>query len=68
MADEALLQGAAGSLLRLLRSRPFCLLLSHLTGLDLVEGVVRLELASEQDAAETTGADSCWQADSHGQW
>ena len=68
MADEALLQDTAGSLLQLLCSRPFCLLLSHLTGLDLVEGVVRLELASGQDAVETTDTNSSWCTDSHGQW
>ena len=67
MADETLLQGAVGSLSTLLRSKPFCLLLSHLTGLDLVEGVVRLGLALVQgDAGASTVSSSRLSANNQG--
>ena len=67
-ADETVLQGTSGSLLTLLCSKPFCLLLAHLTGLDLVEGVVRLGLESAQGTAGTTDTNSRCHANSHGQW
>ena len=43
VAEEKSLPQITAGLLELLHTEPFCLLLSHLTGLDLAKDVIRLD-------------------------
>ena len=54
-ADNGDLPPAVKELQELCSSEPFCILLSHLTGLDLVEGVIRPELDPQQNGNEDNG-------------
>ena len=55
MTEECGLPPTAAGLLRILQSEPFCLLLSHLTGLDLAQGVIRSHLEHSPSSALPNG-------------
>lgn len=47
MAEEQSLPSTTAAFLQFLHSEPFCRLLSHLTGLDLAENVIRCDMTEE---------------------
>ena len=58
MAEEGSLPPGMAAVMRLLSSEPFCLLLSHVTGLDLAQNVIRLDAADSGDCKEPCSSSS----------
>ena len=49
VAEECSLPPSTAGLLQLLHCEPFCRLLSHLTGLDLAQNIIRLDTQGENE-------------------